>query len=607
MHPRQFGALTVATVVVVAVSLALAVPTGVFAQQDAETQSFAVDDATAPDLVTPEADFTVTAVVSNPNDATSTQEVALRSGGVVLSRLSVTLPAGENVTVEYNVSATSLPLGTNFLGVYTQDEGEVTAVEVAESYAVESVSAPANVTAGDPVEVSAVVTNPNDFETTQRVDYRFDGDVVNDTDLTLAEGESAEVNFTFDTNDTEPGDYVHSVFTHSDGLVAEITVENATEPEPPTQNASVTFEDQNTTGESVVVANATLPEGGFIAVLNESGDVVGATEYLENGTSENVSVPFLTPLDENDSGTYTAQLHMDTNDNQELDFLTSNGTEDTPYLDEANEAVADDAEVTVEANVTEPEPENASVSFEDQNTTGESVTVANATLPEGGFIAVLNESGDVVGATDYLENGTSENVTVSLLTPLDENDSGVYTAQLHEDTNDNQELDFLTSNGTEDTPYLDENGTAVADSANVTVEADVTEPEPENASVTFEDQNTTGESVVVANATLPEGGFIAILNESGDVVGATEYLENGTSENVSVALLEPLDENDSGSYTAQLHMDTNDNQELDFLTSDGTEDTPYEDESGEAVADDAEVTVEAADGNETAALAPMRL
>ena len=57
--------------------------------------------------------------------------------------------------------------------------------------------------------------------------------------------------------------------------------------------------------------------------------------------------------------------------------------------------------------------ETASVVYEDQEINS-SVTVAEATLPEGGFVAVYNESGGYVGSSGYLDAGTHENVTVEL-------------------------------------------------------------------------------------------------------------------------------------------------------------------------------------------------
>lgn len=57
--------------------------------------------------------------------------------------------------------------------------------------------------------------------------------------------------------------------------------------------------------------------------------------------------------------------------------------------------------------------QTASVSAPDQQFDGESVTIESATLPDGGFAVVYDQSGAPIGHTDYLETGDHENLTVS--------------------------------------------------------------------------------------------------------------------------------------------------------------------------------------------------
>ena len=114
----------------------------------------------------------------------------------------------------------------------------------------------------------------------------------------------------------------------------------------------------------------------------------------------------------------------------------------------------------------------AALAVPDQTTAGETVTVRNATLPDGGFVVVhaANASAaptrSVLGASSYLENGTTENVTVSLAEPLDEGTRVVVMA--HTDSNANQVYDFSSSNGSEDGPYT-VNGSAVTTAARLTI------------------------------------------------------------------------------------------------------------------------------------------
>ncbi|WP_233510343.1 hypothetical protein [Haloferax sp. Atlit-4N] len=482
-----------------------------------------------------------------------------------------------------------------------------------DSFAVSNLSAPSGVEAGEPVTVSADITNPNDVPMIQCVEFRLEGDVVVRTGWALNPNETETIAFEVNTTGLEDGTYIHGIETRDFGELTTLTVGEQPEPEPEEPTASLQFDDQESDGSSVTVASANLSDGGYIAILDENGSVVGATDYLEPGEQENVSVPLLESL--NESATLTAQAHLDTNDNQTLDFLTSNGTEDGPYTVNGT-PVTDDAEVTVGEEPTTEEP-TASLQFDDQESDGNSVTVASANLSDGGYIAVIDENGSVIGATDYLEPGEQENVSVPLLEPL--NESATLTAQAHLDTNDNQTLDFLTSNGTEDGPYT-VNGTPVTDDADVTVGEEPTTEEPTTeeptteeptteeptteeptteepttdepteeptATVEFEDQNSDGATVTVASATLSEGGFVVIHNESGDVVGISNYIEESDS-NIRIFLTESLSE--SATLTAMAHLDTNNNQQLDFLSSDGAEDGPYT-MDGSPITDDAEITV----------------
>ncbi|RDZ63638.1 hypothetical protein C5B90_10915 [Haloferax sp. Atlit-12N] len=375
-----------------------------------------------------------------------------------------------------------------------------------ESFGVSNLSAPAGVEAGETVTVSADITNPNDVPMIQCVEFRLEGDVVVRTGWALNPNETETIAFEVNTTGLEDGTYIHGVETRDFGELTTLTVGEQPEPEPEEPTATLQFDDQESDGSNVTVASANLSEGGYIAILDENGSVVGATDYLEPGEQENVTVPLLESL--NESATLTAQAHLDTNDNQTLDFLTSNGTEDGPYTVNGT-PVTDDAEVTVGEEPTTEEPTTeeptteeptteeptteeptdeptATVEFEDQNSNGVSVTVASATLSEGGFVVIHNESGDVVGISNYIEESDS-NIRIFLTESLSE--SATLTAMAHLDTNNNQQLDFLSSDGAEDGPYTMD-GSPVTDDAEVTISEEPTTEEPTTEEPTTEEPTT---------------------------------------------------------------------------------------------------------------------
>ena len=120
------------------------------------------------------------------------------------------------------------------------------------------------------------------------------------------------------------------------------------------------------------------------------------------------------------------------------------------------------------------------------------------------------------------------------------------------------------------------------------------------ASTSISDQTSGGQTVVVENVYLPEGGFVAIhdasVNNGGadvltSVRGTSGYLEAGNHSNVTVVLDEPLEEDQT--LVAMPHRDTNDDRKYSFVASGGEEDGPSTTEEGDIVVDTANVTASA--------------
>ena len=148
---------------------------------------------------------------------------------------------------------------------------------------------------------------------------------------------------------------------------------------------------------------------------------------------------------------------------------------------------------------------NATLTFEDQSSTGNAVTVQQATLNDGGFVAVhttalLNGSvlDSVVGVSTYLDAGESEDVTVELDDSLDESQQLIAVA--YRDSDGDEAFDFVESQGATDGTYLNQNQQIVADAAQVTVEADAettttTEPTATETTTAEPVETTTAEPV----------------------------------------------------------------------------------------------------------------
>ena len=118
--------------------------------------------------------------------------------------------------------------------------------------------------------------------------------------------------------------------------------------------------------------------------------------------------------------------------------------------------------------------------------------------------------------------------------------------------------------------------------------------------VTFDDQASSGQSLLVQSATVPERSFVAIYdssrsgNETDQIIGVSYLLEPGIADNVRIQLDQPLAE--SKSLTAVVHTDGNGNGEFDFVSSGGEADAPLTPEGDRRIVDIAQVTVANAGG-----------
>ena len=252
----------------------------------------------------------------------------------------------------------------------------------------------------------------------------------------------------------------------------------STTPDEPT----ITFANQSSNGSTVTIQNATLPEGGFIAIHDSEylgsgpGDltVLATSEYLSSGQHQNVTInisnappgnyPGVNRTSLNSTQTLVGALYSDSNGNREFDYVLSGGSEDSAIKIDGS-PVRD----VGQAKISQPKPERASAVFQDQKLGNNTLTVSEAYLPDGGFLTVHNQSyqrtGDpltsTVGLSEYLPPGNHSNITVKVL-PESLNRSQTVTLRLTMDTNNNRQYDYVTSGGFNDTGYSTENRSKVA-------------------------------------------------------------------------------------------------------------------------------------------------
>jgi len=140
-------------------------------------------------------------------------------------------------------------------------------------------------------------------------------------------------------------------------------------------------------------------------------------------------------------------------------------------------------------------PRTASIEFEEQSTFGTQVTVDSVDTSDGGFVAIHRDSptGDVVGTSDLLDNGTVENIGISINADLE--DGETLYAVPHFDDNDDGEF----SEGID--PAYESNGSAVNASATIQIRTPTPTTTTTAPPTTTSPPPTTTTTVITANTT----------------------------------------------------------------------------------------------------------
>lgn len=124
-------------------------------------------------------------------------------------------------------------------------------------------------------------------------------------------------------------------------------------------------------------------------------------------------------------------------------------------------------------NQTNVTSQMANVTFENQTSNGTAVMVNSTVLPNGGVLVVYNQTmAAPLGNSSFLQNGTQENVSVTLNESLTENQTLVVAA--FNDTDGNQQFDL----GTDEVYVAQGQPVVAAATVNVTAADNVTTPTP---------------------------------------------------------------------------------------------------------------------------------
>lgn len=195
-----------------------------------------------------------------------------------------------------------------------------------DSFVVDSLEGPSEATTTETVAFVAEVHNPTESELRQHVAFRIGGELYERQVFSLAPDESRELTFEVALVDVGEGKFIYGVYTDEDGAHGEIEIEYDGPP-------SVSILEANA---SAVTVDAGLPDGGFVAVEDADGEVVGTSDELEAGEHENVTIEI---GDVADDETLTAVAYA--GDPEDVDGAS-------PYEDDDGERIADDVDLAGE-------------------------------------------------------------------------------------------------------------------------------------------------------------------------------------------------------------------------------------------------------------------
>ncbi|MFC4543322.1 hypothetical protein ACFO5R_15440 [Halosolutus amylolyticus] len=295
--------------------------------------------------------------------------------------------------------------------------------------------------------------------------------------------------------------------------------------------ASIAFEDRESAGDRVVIDEVSLSEGGFVALYAgddvglEPDAVLGVSEFLGAGTHENVEIQLDDAIAEEQP--LVAAVHLDTDDDGAFDYADTGGEDDPPYvtpggspvLDTAVVAVGDEGEVEdgdAEDEAAEPE---GTLSVANQTGDGTNLTIAEANASVE-YVLTAAYDGETVESETFDANESIENESLDLDPPIEENTT-VDVALVGPDSEEltNETIEY-----------------AIAD------EADGDDEAPE-ASLTVEDQDGDGGSLVVDEATASVEYVLTVTDEDGEQLGESDaFGPDETIENESLDLEPPLED-----------------------------------------------------------------
>ncbi|MEZ3163923.1 VWD domain-containing protein [Halorubrum sp. RMP-47] len=230
-----------------------------------------IDENATDDSVGPDGDLQAVATVTNDGDTAATQSIAAivenETASISAAPTSVSLNRDETATIEFGFNAVDLAPGNYTLFVSSENDSDALPVEVVDSparFGIVDAEYPDVVEENESLEVNGSITNTGGVEEAQTVGLYVEGELVDETTLTLGPDETESVTLTSDhngTHSTQLDVYLATEDEEDYRWVVEVyDADELTKPDP--ENVRWTVGDNRSTsgqeGEQILEQNGTL-------------------------------------------------------------------------------------------------------------------------------------------------------------------------------------------------------------------------------------------------------------------------------------------------------------------------------------------------------------
>lgn len=196
---------------------------------------------------------------------------------------------------------------------------------------------------------------------------------------------------------------------------------------------TIMVENQTLMDRMVTVSNVEISDDGWLLIYRNNAGILGTEilgyTHIESGSHQDVTVELDEDLEISSGEVLWAALHVDENDNNQLDWDGFTGV-DIPVRS-GDDPVAESFIVTIESN---------SVTAADQAISDDnSITVSNVLLEEAGWIVVHNDNDEgpgeeILAISGLITAGSHDNVEIEFEDSAEVNVGDKIWIMLHTDT-----------------------------------------------------------------------------------------------------------------------------------------------------------------------------